>query len=234
VNNRVVKKAKGKRTSKGKMSRIPKPPPTKKVRLISEADKVKEKYEDREGEAGKKDSEEKEEEKIEADQYRDVTASTLRLLMPNSVGLQPISVVETATKSVSKLEMEIGLEELFPPEVIELILRNVDELSWPCCQFVCRRWREILDRLWQEPVPSAPTKFRIWRPKSVQKKSKVLYRYSRQLALAGWLSVLQWARDNGCPWDEDTCAYAAEGGHLSRGRRSGGVTVGTGQWMSMG
>ena len=26
--------------------------------------------------------------------------------------------------------------------------------------------------------------------------------------------MLQWARQNGCPWDEDTCASAAEGGHL--------------------
>jgi hypothetical protein len=26
--------------------------------------------------------------------------------------------------------------------------------------------------------------------------------------------VLQWARDNGCPWTEWTCAYAAKGGHL--------------------
>jgi hypothetical protein len=26
--------------------------------------------------------------------------------------------------------------------------------------------------------------------------------------------VLQWARTNGCPWDERTCLRAAEGGHL--------------------
>jgi hypothetical protein len=26
--------------------------------------------------------------------------------------------------------------------------------------------------------------------------------------------VLKWARENGCPWDERTCANAAEGGHL--------------------
>jgi hypothetical protein len=26
--------------------------------------------------------------------------------------------------------------------------------------------------------------------------------------------VLQWARANGCPWDESTCANAAERGHL--------------------
>ena len=30
----------------------------------------------------------------------------------------------------------------------------------------------------------------------------------------GHLGVLQWARANGCPWDEETCANAAEGGHL--------------------
>jgi hypothetical protein len=26
--------------------------------------------------------------------------------------------------------------------------------------------------------------------------------------------VLQWARENDCPWDERTCWAAAEGGHL--------------------
>ena len=33
-------------------------------------------------------------------------------------------------------------------------------------------------------------------------------------AEGGHLEVLQWARENGCPWDEWTCAYAAGGGHL--------------------
>jgi hypothetical protein len=28
------------------------------------------------------------------------------------------------------------------------------------------------------------------------------------------LEVLQWARAKGCPWGAETCAYAAEGGHL--------------------
>ena len=28
------------------------------------------------------------------------------------------------------------------------------------------------------------------------------------------MDVLQWARDNGCPWDEKTCAAAASTGHL--------------------
>ena len=34
-------------------------------------------------------------------------------------------------------------------------------------------------------------------------------------AAGGHLEVLQWARENGCPWDWKTCAWAAEGGHLA-------------------
>ena len=30
----------------------------------------------------------------------------------------------------------------------------------------------------------------------------------------GHLEVLQWARANGCEWNEDTCSDAAEEGHL--------------------
>ena len=33
-------------------------------------------------------------------------------------------------------------------------------------------------------------------------------------ALNGHLEVLKWARENGCPWDSATCTYAAENGHL--------------------
>jgi hypothetical protein len=35
-----------------------------------------------------------------------------------------------------------------------------------------------------------------------------------QAALFGHLNVLQWARANGCPWDENTCSEAASNGHL--------------------
>ncbi len=30
----------------------------------------------------------------------------------------------------------------------------------------------------------------------------------------GHLAILQWARENNCPWDAVTCAKAAENGHL--------------------
>ena len=26
--------------------------------------------------------------------------------------------------------------------------------------------------------------------------------------------MLQWLRENGCPWEEGTCSWAAQGGHL--------------------
>ena len=32
--------------------------------------------------------------------------------------------------------------------------------------------------------------------------------------MGGHLDVLQWLRANGCPWDTNTCIYAAKGGHF--------------------
>src|ERR1700733_3597535 len=36
----------------------------------------------------------------------------------------------------------------------------------------------------------------------------------KESAKSGQVQTLQWARANGCPWNENTCAYAAENGHL--------------------
>ena len=33
-------------------------------------------------------------------------------------------------------------------------------------------------------------------------------------AFVGSIKMLAWAKDNGCPWEKRTCAFAAEGGHL--------------------
>ena len=41
-------------------------------------------------------------------------------------------------------------------------------------------------------------------------------------ASSGHLEVLQWLRSNGCPWDEWTCARAEEGGH--RGIAMGAIS----------
>ena len=38
-------------------------------------------------------------------------------------------------------------------------------------------------------------------------------------ALGGHLETLKWASENGCPWDEETCANAMNGHlHVSGGR----------------
>jgi hypothetical protein len=36
----------------------------------------------------------------------------------------------------------------------------------------------------------------------------------KEAAKGGHLEVLKWAHENGCPWDENTCWAAAKGGHL--------------------
>ncbi len=38
---------------------------------------------------------------------------------------------------------------------------------------------------------------------------------SSQLAKYGHLEMLQWVRANGCPWDENTCGFAARSGYLN-------------------
>jgi len=45
----------------------------------------------------------------------------------------------------------------------------------------------------------------LWLPKS---------KVCQNAATEGHLHGLQWARENGCPWNEYTCAYALRGGHL--------------------
>lgn len=39
--------------------------------------------------------------------------------------------------------------------------------------------------------------------------------FASECARNGHLERLQWARTNGCPWNELTCTYAAEGRHLA-------------------
>jgi hypothetical protein len=36
----------------------------------------------------------------------------------------------------------------------------------------------------------------------------------RQAARGGHVAMLRWLREQGCPWDEETCSAAAAGGHL--------------------
>ena len=53
-----------------------------------------------------------------------------------------------------------------------------------------------------------------FRTLSVLKFEKECSNLTNYAAKHGFLYLLQWANQNGCPWDERTCAYAAEKGHL--------------------
>ena len=46
------------------------------------------------------------------------------------------------------------------------------------------------------------------------------------------MEVLKWLRSEGCPWDEETCEMAAEGGHLEvlKWLRSEGCPWDAGTW----
>jgi hypothetical protein len=82
-------------------------------------------------------------------------------------------------------------------ELVGLILCFVDRLALPASRAVCRRWQRAT-------VPLSP----------LMSASHGPHLFSLQLAGWGWLSVLQWAQANGCPWHPDACGEAAQEGHL--------------------
>src|SRR5277367_5974004 len=72
----------------------------------------------------------------------------------------------------------------------------------PALRLVCQRWRTVVDR--------SGTR---------QSDGRVRFGFARALdwlaqvvAAGDHLALLQWARRAGCPWDEQTCAFAARGG----------------------
>ena len=48
----------------------------------------------------------------------------------------------------------------------------------------------------------------------IEKPKKNRFRLCGRLVKGGELEMLKWARGNGAPWNEFTCAFAARGGHL--------------------
>jgi hypothetical protein len=78
-----------------------------------------------------------------------------------------------------------------PPEVIAYILSFDDDVHRPMAGLTCKTFRNAS----------------LVCPGRAGMKCYDAARY-------GWLSVLQWARKHGCPWDKWTCYWAAKGGHL--------------------
>ncbi len=83
--------------------------------------------------------------------------------------------------------------DVLPNELLfQILTHHLPPLWHVICQSVCQQWRLIL----------------------LNSKAQPTSLFSTKHAHEGHLNVLQWARSQGCPWDEWTCAYAAQGGHL--------------------
>ncbi len=87
--------------------------------------------------------------------------------------------------------------DMLPNELLFQILAHHLPPFWHMvCLRVCQQWRLILSNNKTPPTYLFSTD------------------YLDYLAYEGLLNVLQWARSQGCPWDEWACANAARGGHL--------------------
>ncbi len=85
--------------------------------------------------------------------------------------------------------------DAIPNELLsEILLLHLPPIWQVVCRSVCQRWHLLLERHLAPALKLAG--------------------YAVNLARGGHLKVLQWARSQGCPWDENVCTYAARGGHL--------------------
>lgn len=82
-------------------------------------------------------------------------------------------------------------------ELVGAILAYVDPLTLPSCRAVSRHWHRALTTTHVPPSQPSPAAELV----PLATWAVAPPDYSRQLAAKGWLSVLRWARANGCPWN---------------------------------
>ena len=77
-----------------------------------------------------------------------------------------------------------------PVELIVMIFTMLPEWYFPLISLTCRRFLQLVPK---------------------QQNSYIL---TESAAKDGHLNILKWAIDNGFPWSDNVCTYAADGGHL--------------------
>jgi len=101
-----------------------------------------------------------------------------------------------------EVEVEENINSVLPPEVLSMILGMASSSSGRVMSivgsFVCRLWRQLLHH--HLPVQG--------------KYYRAADKFTTLLTKQGWLSLLQWARQQGCKWDEEVCSSAAKIGRL--------------------
>jgi len=108
-----------------------------------------------------------------------------------------------------------------------LVFSWLDSSSLALAACVCWGWRDLARRcrdrgqakfrlILADLVADAP--LLAWAAANLNEKQLSLALQAKICDLAakkGALLALQWARENRCPWYEETCAYAALNGHLA-------------------
>ena len=100
---------------------------------------------------------------------------------------------------------------------MELIPLDARRLIWSYCdgcplRYVCREWRDNCKSRKLSRRNLSRVEIAIWARANGCPWNEWT---CANAAEGGHLAVLQWARENGCPWNEETCSYAAVGGHLA-------------------
>ena len=137
-----------------------------------------------------------------------------------------VVVEQPADLIVGSRDENVGLGPhlgALPPELLRLVLLELDDLSlivFARAAGAC--WRAVKDaRLSRSPrgIPG-------WCEQAARDGRLRVLQYLREegcpwdmwtcysAAQYGHLECLRYARENGCPWDEETCSRAASGGRL--------------------
>ncbi|HEV7735865.1 MAG TPA: hypothetical protein VGO47_00590, partial [Chlamydiales bacterium] len=123
-----------------------------------------------------------------------------------------------------KLAQTANKSLVLPMDLINLISSFVPEKERPILREVCRRFATadaIQSAKFTEEIAFAAVRhgslslFSWALPRlSASNMAKLGPKICAEAAREGRLEILQWARANGCPWDESTCANAARNGYL--------------------
>jgi len=119
---------------------------------------------------------------------------------------------------------EPAIDMLFSvPDLPKLVFSWLDSSSLALAAWVCTKWRDTAREVRGEGkrfqlvladlVPC--TTVLAWAAENIMKlPPKLRCELCEMAASKGALATLQWARNNGCDWGNNTCTWAAENGHL--------------------
>jgi len=151
--------------------------------------------------------------------------------------------VNKAVNDSANLESEENnINSVLPPEVLSMIFELVSTSSGKVMSivgsFVCRLWSQLLRPYRKSEYWSSFTS------RIAEHGWLSLLQWARQnkcllhegvcsaAAKIGRLDILQWARENGCSWSATTCENAAEEGHIEILEWAARMGCGVNEWTA--